>query len=78
MLAVHTKLFGVTHRFITPYNSKANGLSERLHSTTSKMIAHYVNDRHDNWDENLIQLQWAYNSSVQKSTRETPYKIVYA
>lgn len=77
VLADHNKLYGVKAKFITPYNSKSNGLSERLHQTFSKMISHYVNERHDNWDEKLFQLQWAYNTTIQKSTNISPYKLVY-
>jgi hypothetical protein len=77
ILAAHTKMYGVVHKYITPYNSRGNGLSERLHQTVSRMLSHYVNSQHTNWDQYIHQVQWAYNSTCQKSTKQSPYFILY-
>jgi len=77
VLASHTNLYRVKHRYITPYNSRSNGLSERLNQTVSKLISHYVDDNHTNWDDKLVQLNFAYNTTVQESSKETPFQIIY-
>jgi len=77
ILSAYTKLYRVSHRFITPYNSRSNGLSERLNQTVSKMISHYVNSSHTNWDTHIYQLNFAYNTTVQESTTKTPFEIIY-
>ena len=55
----------------------SNGLSERLNQTFSKMLSHFVNDDHDNWDEQLSQVAFAYNTSVQESSKRSPFVMVY-
>ncbi|OXA44383.1 Retrovirus-related Pol polyprotein from transposon opus [Folsomia candida] len=56
---------------------RGNGLSERLNATIGRMIAHFVNQQHSDWDKKLYDLQFAYNTSVQESTKQTPFKIIY-
>jgi hypothetical protein len=42
------------------------------------MLRSFVNKRHDNWDEFLPALEFAYNNSLQKSTGKTPFYLTYA
>jgi hypothetical protein len=77
ILACHSQIYNIKHKFITPYNSKSNGLSERLHQTLTRMISNYVNLQHNNWDKLIHQLQFAYNTTIQTSTQTSPFKIIY-
>jgi len=81
LLKAHTDLYKIIHKFITPYHSKGNGFSERLHQTLSTMISHFVNQTefpmHNTWDKHLMQLQWAYNSTTQESLTMSPSKVIY-
>ena len=41
------------------------------------MIKTFVNENHDNWDELLIPLEYAYNTSVNATTGMTPYFLMF-
>ena len=56
---------------------QADGQSERMIRTTKIMITCFVDDNQENWDSGLNQLMFAYNSSVHKTTKQTPFMMVY-
>ena len=41
------------------------------------MLKHYVNEHHDNWDEYLPFVLFAYRTSVQSSVLETPFYLMH-
>ena len=41
------------------------------------MLAAFINDDHDNWDEQLDALTFAYNTSVQSTTKHSPFELWY-
>ena len=41
------------------------------------MIRLYINDTHDDWEDLLEPLRFAYCNSVHSSTHETPYFLVH-
>src|ERR1700743_3377285 len=41
------------------------------------MLAMYTNSKHDNWDEWIPFVTFAYNSTVQESLKETPHFLLY-
>ena len=51
--------------------------SERAIQTTKRMIAAYVNENQDNWDINLPQFMYAYNSGVHGTTNCTPFETMF-
>jgi hypothetical protein len=42
-----------------------------------QMIAAFINDNLDNWDQYLDKLAFAYNTSVHDATGFTPFELVY-
>jgi transposase InsO family protein len=62
---------------ISPYHPQADGLVERFNSTLEAMLSKYVNENQKNWDECLQLVMLAYRSSVQESTRQTPYFMTF-
>jgi len=45
----HVKFFQCVIRHIKYYNKQANGISERVNSTTHKIIRNFVNKDHTDW-----------------------------
>jgi hypothetical protein len=42
-----------------------------------EMLRHYVNYRQNNWDEVLPALEHAYNNSINATTRQVPFELLY-
>ena len=41
------------------------------------MLMHFVNNRHDDWDEYLTFVLFAYRTAVHSSTLETPFYLMH-
>ena len=65
------------HIRTAPYHPETNGLAERAIRTVRQMMTHFVNEQHNNWDLYLNKLVFAYNSAKQRTTMETPFKMLY-
>ena len=61
----------------TAYHSQTNGLCERQNHTLADMLSMFVNANHDNWDELLPAITFAYNSSRQESSRLSPFYLMH-
>lgn len=57
----------------TAFHPQTDGLTERGNRTLENMLRIYVNDRHNDWDQHLPALEFAYNNSVNPSTGCTPF-----
>ena len=61
----------------TPFNPRCNGLSEKSVQTSKNMIKAHVNDEQSDWDEHLVKFTYAYNTSVQETTKQTPFEMMF-
>jgi hypothetical protein len=61
----------------TPFHPQCNGLSEKTVQTTKAMIRACVDDNQTNWDQLLEKLSFAYNTSVQLTTKLTPFELQF-
>lgn len=68
---------GVRKVRTTSYHPQCNGLAERTIKTVKQMLSGYVSNAHDNWDELLSAVTFAYNNAVHDSTRYAPNQLVY-
>ena len=68
---------GIDHRLTTAYHPQANGLDERFNQTLKNAIAKYSHDHRDEWDVNLGELVYAYNTSFQESTKHSPFEAMF-
>ena len=70
-------LLEISYYQTTSYHSQTNGLCERLNHTFTDMISMYVDSDHKNWDSVLPYVTFAYNTSRQESTAQTPFFMLY-
>uniref|UniRef100_A0A3B1JN79 Gypsy retrotransposon integrase-like protein 1 n=1 Tax=Astyanax mexicanus TaxID=7994 RepID=A0A3B1JN79_ASTMX len=61
----------------TPYHPSSDGLVERLNRTITTMLSMFVDANQGNWDELLPYVMMAYRSSVQTSTKFSPFCAVF-
>ena len=61
----------------TAYHPQTDGLVERFNKTLADMLSMYVNRKHTDWDKYLPFVVFAYNSSIQKTTRFSPFFLLY-
>ena len=68
---------GIDKTRTTPYHPQSDGLVERFNKTLQQMLALFVNDRRDDWDDHIPFLLLAYRSSPQQSTLCTPNLLMF-
>ena len=73
---VSTQL-GIQQLFTSPYHPQTNGLTERLNRTLKQQISAYIDPLHSTWDRILPFVTHAYNTTVQASTRISPFRALY-
>jgi len=59
------------------YHPQTDGLVEKFNSTLIEMISKCCEVSNHDWDQYLPHLLFAYRSSVQESTRESPFFLLY-
>lgn len=62
----------------TSYHPQTNGLTEKFNHTLCKMLSSYTNETQTNWDLFLPMALFAYRTSIQKSSNESPFKLLFA
>ena len=72
-----SELLGTVKTKTTPYHPCSDGLVERFNRTLLAMLAMFVSQEHDNWDDLLPFMMLAYNTTVHTSTGYTPYRLVF-
>ena len=68
---------GIKQVFTSPYHPQTNGLTERMNKTIKQVISAYVDPLHQSWDQVLPFAVHAYNTSVQTSTKISPFRALY-
>ena len=67
------QLMGTTLKFSTAYHPQTDGQTERMNRVLEEMLRGFINHPQDNWEKLLPAVEFAYNSSVQASTGQTPF-----
>ena len=77
IIAEVCKLLNTTKVNTTPYNPKCDGLVEKFNHTLATMLSMYVSTKQTDWDIYLPFCIFAYNTSVQASTKDSPFYLLY-
>lgn len=72
-----TRTFGIQHCLTTPYHPQANGLDERFNQTLVNTLAKFAQENQANWDQNLQEVVYVYNTAIQESTRHSPFEVMF-
>ena len=59
------------------YHPQTKGLCERFNSTLIQMLSNTVERYGHDWDRHLSYVLYAYRVSVQESTKESPFFLLY-
>lgn len=71
------KLVGTKLAMSTANHPQTDGQTERLNRVIEEMLRAYVNSRYNDWDTHLSATEFAYNNSVNASTKATPFFLNY-
>ena len=61
----------------TAYHPQTNGLTEKFNGTLCQMLSSYMNEKQTDWDEYIEVCLFAYRTSKQETTKETPFRLLY-
>ena len=70
-------MMGVHKINTTAYHPQGDGLVERFNRTLQDMLSKTVERSGRDWDEKLPFVLFAYRTSVQDSTQESPFLLLY-
>ena len=71
------QLMGIHQVNTTAYHPQTDGLVERFNRTLTEMLAKKVERNGQDWDTHLPFVLFAYRASMQDSTRESPFLLLY-
>ena len=71
------RLLGIEKTRTVPYNSKSDGMIERHNRTIQQMLAMFVNENRNDWDDHLPFVMMAYRASCHESTKCSPNLLMY-
>uniref|UniRef100_A0A1X7T9K1 Integrase catalytic domain-containing protein n=1 Tax=Amphimedon queenslandica TaxID=400682 RepID=A0A1X7T9K1_AMPQE len=70
-------LTGTNHRITSAYHPQSNGLVERFNQTLQNSLRKCSLKSSDDWDSLLPSVLFAIRTSVQKSTKYTPFQLMF-
>ncbi len=71
------QLFKIKQLKTTSYHPQTDGLVERFNRTLGDMLACYLNEELEKWDQFLPFVTLAYNSAQQASVKQSPFYLFF-
>jgi hypothetical protein len=71
------QLMATKRLYTTSFKPSTNGRSERMNASVVSILKVYCNEHQDDWDDLLPFCQFAFNTSKNEATSETPYSILF-
>ena len=71
--------FGSNLKLSTAYHPQTDGQTERMNRTVEQMLRAYCLNEPDRWKEHLPAIQFAYNASINASSRSkvSPHYVLF-
>jgi hypothetical protein len=63
--------------FSSAYHPQTDGQTEVVNKSLGDLLRSLVTEHHSSWDNIFLQAEFAYNNSVNRSTGQSPFQIVY-
>ena len=71
------RLTGTQHNISSAYHPQTNGLIEKFNQRLQRSLLKLVGEDQTTWDEHLDAVLFAYRTATQKSTKMSPFEIMY-
>jgi hypothetical protein len=71
------KNLGTELYFSSSYNPQTDRQTNVVNRSLGDLLRGLVTEHHSQWDQILAQAEFPYNDSVNKSTRKSPFQIMY-
>ena len=71
------QILGIKRLNTTAYHPQTDGLVERFNRTLTAMLSKVVEKSGKDWDMKLPYVLFAYRTSMQESTKESPFFLMY-
>jgi hypothetical protein len=69
--------WSIQHVLASAYHPQTNGLVERYNKTLAKTLAKLIDRQPREWDEMVPAAVFAYRTSRQETTQQTPFYLMY-
>lgn len=70
-------MLSIGQKFSTPYWSQSNASTERSFRTYQNMLSKYIRESGCEFDALLPSISWMYNTSINESTGESPFMLLF-
>ena len=67
----------IHHQTSTPYHPQTNGTIVAFNKVLDNALRKVCNVTHDNWDEHVPIVLWAYRTKMKILTKYTPFRVIY-
>ncbi len=71
------ELYEINQIVVSAYNSEANGMVEREHKPLIDALSKMITEGLSKWSDLLTLILWANQTTIKRSTDQTPYEILY-
>jgi hypothetical protein len=71
------KKLGTSLSFSSAYHPQMDGQTEVVNRSLGDLLRSLVTEHHSQWDHILPQAEFTYNDSLNRSTGQSPFQIVY-